>query len=128
MLAYATVGSNNIDRAKAFYDDLLGLFGIGTLIEHPSGGRLYGKPGGTIFGVLVPYDGKPATVGNGSMVSFMLESPAAVDKFHAKVLQLGGSSEGDPGPRGHGGHGVYASYMRDLDGNKISAFTPLSPD
>jgi len=57
MLSYATVGSNRLNEAKAFYDDLLASAGITSLFEHPSGGRIYGKEGRVVFGVVAPFDG-----------------------------------------------------------------------
>lgn len=121
MLAYATLGSNRLADAKAFYDALLPVAGFAPLMEHGSGGRVYGSKN-TMFAVVGPFDGKPATVGNGTMIGFLLESREQVDSFHAKALELGGSDEGAPGPRGPEGGTVYMAYARDLDRNKISAF------
>ena len=118
-LGYCTVGSNRLEAAKAFYDDLLGSAGVTPLFEHPSGGRVYGKDGGLCFGVLGPFNGEPATVGNGSMVAFSFETRAQVDAFHARALALGGADEGAPGERGPA---YYFSYFRDLDGNKLCAY------
>jgi len=118
-LGYCTVGSNRLEAAKAFYDALLGSAGITPLFDHPSGGRVYGEGGKLSFGVLGPYDGQPATAGNGAMVAFSFASPDEVDAFHAKALALGGVDEGAPGERGPG---FYFSYFRDLDGNKLCAF------
>jgi catechol 2,3-dioxygenase-like lactoylglutathione lyase family enzyme len=117
-IGYSTVGSNRLEEAKAFYDALLGSIGMKPRFEHPSGGRLYSGEAG-LFGVLGPYDGKAATVGNGSMVGFSFDSTAEVDAFHAKALQLGGTDEGAPGERAPG---AYFAYFRDLDGNKFCAF------
>jgi catechol 2,3-dioxygenase-like lactoylglutathione lyase family enzyme len=119
-LGYATVGSNDLKRAKAFYDALLGSAGITPLFEHPSGGRVYGKDGNLFFGVLGPYDKKPATVGNGSMLAFRFDTREEVDAFHAKAVALGGSNEGAPGERAPK---FYFSYFRDLDGNKLCAIS-----
>ena len=81
----------------------------------------YGKdmnsPG---IGITTPYDGKPATVGNGSMIALQVESSEQVDSVYSKALDLGGSDEGEPGPRGDAG--FYAGYFRDLDGNKLNVF------
>ncbi len=118
-LAYATVGSNDLEAAKAFYDVLLGVAGIPPLFEHPSGGRVYGSDGVPGFAVLGPFDKAPATVGNGSMFAFQCDSRAEVDAFHAKALELGGTDEGAPGVRGPD---WYFSYVRDLDGNKLCAY------
>lgn len=117
-VCYTTVGSNDLARAKAFYDALLEPIGMKSLFEHPSGGRLYSGEG-TMFGVLGPFDGEPATVGNGAMVGFHFNTREEVDAFHAQALKLGGTSEGDPGERGPG---LYFAYFRDLDGNKLCAY------
>jgi catechol 2,3-dioxygenase-like lactoylglutathione lyase family enzyme len=118
-LTYATVGSNRLEAAKAYYDALLGLAGITPLFEHPSGGRVYGRDGEFCFGVLGPFDKQPATVGNGSMVAFCFDTRGEVEAFHAKALSLGGRNEGAPGVRGPD---MYFSYFRDLDGNKLCAY------
>jgi catechol 2,3-dioxygenase-like lactoylglutathione lyase family enzyme len=118
-LGHGTVGSNDLDRAKDFYDALLGSAGATTLFEHPSGGRVYGANGRILFVVLGPYDGAPAMVGNGAMHGFSFDSKAEVDAFYAKALQLGAADEGPPGDRAPG---YYMSYFRDLDGNKLCAF------
>ena len=119
MLTYCTVGSNHLEDAKAFYDALLDTVGITPIFEHPSGGRIYAKDRSLCFGVLGPYDGKPATVGNGSMFGFRFDTPDEVDAFHAKAIALGGADEGAPGDRAPK---MYFSYFRDLDGNKLCAY------
>jgi len=120
MLSYATVGSNRLKDAKAFYDALLATAGITGVFEHPSGGRIYGKDGRLVFGVLAPFDGAPATVGNGSMLAFHFDTPAQVVAFYEKALELGATDEGAPGFRG--GSPFFMSYFRDLDGNKLCAY------
>lgn len=121
MLNYATVGSNRIEEAKAFYDKLLATIGMAPLFEHGSGGRVYGSPGGPMFGVVRPFDGAPAIAGNGAMVGFSCPDRAAVDNFHTTALELGGTCEGAPGLRGPAEANAYMSYVRDLDGNKLAA-------
>jgi catechol 2,3-dioxygenase-like lactoylglutathione lyase family enzyme len=118
MPGYSVVGSNKLEEAKAFYDALLGSIDMKKRFDHPSGGRLYGKDA-MMFGVLGPFDGAPASVGNGSMTGFSLESAEAVDAFYAKALELGATCEGPPGPRGPS---AYFAYFRDLDGNKLCAY------
>jgi predicted lactoylglutathione lyase len=78
-------------------------------------------PGTPGIGVCKPFDGQPATFGNGTMIALHVDSPAKVNAVHAKALTLGGKDEGAPGPRGGGGY--YGAYFRDLDGNKFSVFT-----
>ena len=116
---YFTVGSNKIEAAKAFYDALLGSIGMTPVHEHASGGRLYRGKGTGLFGVLGPYDGNPACVGNGSMAGFNFDTVEEVDAFHAKALALGGTDEGAPGERMPG---AYFAYFRDLDGNKLCGY------
>jgi len=118
-LGYATVGSNQLEAAKRFYDELLRTADIRPLFDHPSGGRVYGRAGRIIFGVLGPYNQEPATVGNGSMISFRFETRQEAAAFHAQALRLGATNEGSPGARGGD---FFMSYFRDLDGNKLCAF------
>lgn len=115
---YVTVGSNDLEKAKAFYDGLLGSIGMKPIFEHPSGGRLY-RGDGCMFGVLGPYDGNPACVGNGMMGGFAFDTQEEVDAFHARALELGGTDEGQPGARMPR---AYFAYFRDLDGNKLCGY------
>jgi predicted lactoylglutathione lyase len=73
----------------------------------------------TMLMVFTPYDEQPASVGNGVMVALQAADPATVDRLHAKAIELGATSDGDPGPRGGG---FYGGYFRDLDGNKLNFF------
>ncbi len=122
MINYATVGSRRLDEARRFYDALLGSIGMAPMFDHPSGGRVYTSPDHRWFGVLGPYDGGEACVGNGSMVGFMLDTREKVRDFHAKAVELGGKCEGEPGIRGPEEMGLYFAYVRDLDGNKLCAY------
>ncbi len=118
-LGHGTVGSNNLQRAKTFYDALLGSAGITPLFEHPSGGRVYGRNGAIFFVVLAPIDGQPATPGNGAMHGFSFTTREEVRAFHATALALGATDEGPPGERAPT---YFMSYFRDPDGNKLCAF------
>ena len=118
-VSYITVGSNDLERAKAFYDPLMASIGLRPVFEHPSGGRLYSGKGMGMFGVLGPYDGAPASVGNGMMGGFSFDTTEEVDAFHAKALELGGSCEGAPGARMPQ---AYFAYFRDPDGNKLCGY------
>ena len=124
MIGYATVGTNDIDKARAFYDALLGSMGARRIMEFPSGFTMYGvSPDRPAVVVTKPYDGQAATPGNGAMVALVMDSREKVDALHAKALELGGSDEGLPGVRGEiGGSVFYGAYFRDLDGNKFCAF------
>jgi len=119
MLGYATVGTNDLPKALAFYDALLADLNPQVLMEEEGTMRIYaGGPGAAIM-VTKPHDGNTATPGNGAMLAIPAGSTAAVDAMHAKALELGGSDEGAPGDRGQG---FYGAYFRDLDGNKLCAF------
>jgi catechol 2,3-dioxygenase-like lactoylglutathione lyase family enzyme len=124
VIGYATVGTNDLAAARAFYDALFGSFGAKRLMELPHGFTLYGhgwgQPG---VAVTPPYDGRPATSGNGNMISLVFQDRAQVDAVHAKALELGGSDEGAPGVRGEEGErAFYGAYFRDPEGNKFCAF------
>ena len=114
------VGANNMEGAKQFYDAVLGEIGISALMEHPSGGRVYGGGANPMFSVVRPFNGERATAGNGSMISFSCDSPEAAAAMHAKAIALGGTCEGKPGPRGD--TGFYGAYFRDPEGNKFCSF------
>ena len=119
MLAYATVGTNDLPRALAFYDALLADMNPQVLMEEEGTMRIYAGGPGAMIMVTKPYDGNAATPGNGTMLAMAPGSKDAVDAMHAKALELGGSDEGAPGDRGQG---FYGAYFRDLDGNKLCAF------
>ena len=119
MIGYATVGTNDIARAAAFYDALLGTLGAKRWMESDRFIAWAVSPTKPALSVAVPYDGNAATVGNGTMVALILDSKEKVDSLHRKAMELGGKDEGAPGPRGDG---FYAGYFRDLDGNKLNAF------
>lgn len=120
MIGYVTLGTNDIQRAAGFYDSLLGLIGAGRFMEADNFIAWAVAPDKPSLDVIKPYDGKPATVGNGTMISLVVDSAEKVQAVHARALELGGKDEGAPGPRGTGG--FYAAYFRDLDGNKLNCF------
>jgi catechol 2,3-dioxygenase-like lactoylglutathione lyase family enzyme len=119
MIGYVTIGTNDLARAASFYDALLGEMGAKRMMENEKFVAWSVKPDQPGLGVTKPFDKKPATIGNGVMVALMVDSTAKVDALHRKAMQLGGSDEGAPGPRGEG---FYAGYFRDLDGNKLNFF------
>ena len=128
MIAYVTVGADDIARAKRFYSSLLPALGY-MLEEGPEGlsYRLPRGPGETpaLPDVYVnpPFDGRPATAGNGTMVAFRARSQAQVRALHAAALAAGGSDEGQPGFREAYGPHFYVAYLRDPQGNKIALFS-----
>ncbi len=123
MIAYVTLGTNDLARAAKFYDDLLGSMGVKRLMDLQRmilWGTGIDKP---MLSVCTPYDGGTATHGNGTMVSVAVENKAQVDALYKKAIELGGTCEGKPGPRGPG-DAFYIGYFRDLDQNKLNFFCP----
>ena len=121
MIGYVTVGTNNKERALNFFDELFKVIGIGRLWETEQF-TSYGTGFTEIqLSVTLPYDGQPATVGNGSMVALFVDSTEKVHALYDKALALGAKDEGAAGPRGDAG--FYAGYFRDPDGNKFNVFT-----
>ena len=119
MIGYVTLGTNDLPRAAAFYDKIAGALGVSRMMENDSF-IAWGAPGGGAgIGLTKPFDGKPATVGNGVMVALAAKDKAQVDRIHALALSMGATDEGAPGARGEG---FYAAYFRDPDGNKLNAF------
>lgn len=119
--SHITLGTNDADRAAHFYDEVLGLLGFERLPKPPGKPPAYEKDGSPTLYLYPPEDGRPATWGNGSHIAFTAESRETVHAFHEAALRLGGSSEGEPGPRPHYGPNYYAAYVRDPDGNKLQA-------
>jgi catechol 2,3-dioxygenase-like lactoylglutathione lyase family enzyme len=121
MLLYVTLGSNDIPRARSFYDAVLPILGYRR--QRESDEEIGYAADGDVrcrFWVVVPYNHRAATIGNGSMVALHAESRADVDAFHAAALAHGGKDEGKPGLRSFHAN-FYAAYVRDPDGNKLSA-------
>ena len=119
MIGYVTLGTNDIKRSAAFYDKLLGEIGAKRIMDFETFIVWGSSPTQAGLSVTKPFDGNPATVGNGVMVAFLVDSAAKVDALYKKAMALGGRDEGAPGQRGEG---FYAAYFRDLDGNKLNAF------
>jgi catechol 2,3-dioxygenase-like lactoylglutathione lyase family enzyme len=123
MIGYVTLGTNDLDKAARFYDELLGSIGIGRFMEIEGYFVAWAAAAGSpALSVTRPYNQEPATVGNGVMVALIMPDRATVDAFYAKAMELGATDEGPPGPRGDAPEGFYAAYFRDLDGNKLNAF------
>jgi catechol 2,3-dioxygenase-like lactoylglutathione lyase family enzyme len=118
MIGYATIGSNDLEKAKTFYDVVLS----------PLGGRRafasermqgYAGSAGAMLAVCSPYDGAAAAPGNGNMLALSSPSKELVDETYKLALANGGSDEGAPGARSDS---FYGAYFRDLDGNKVCIF------
>jgi predicted lactoylglutathione lyase len=119
MIGYVTLGTRDIKRAAAFYDAIAKELGVGRMMEGETF-IAWGVPGGAAgLGVIAPYDKRPATYGNGTMVALDAKSKEQVDRLYTIALEHGGTDEGPPGDRGGG---FYAAYFRDPDGNKLNAF------
>ncbi|MFJ3485084.1 VOC family protein [Pseudomonas sp. NPDC090202] len=117
---HVSVGTNDLNKARAFYDDVLGKLNLKRIADLDNNGSIWGDAAPSFF-VLKPANGAPASVGNGVTVSFEAPDRASIDAFHKAALAAGGICEGAPGPRGWAPH-AYAAYARDLDGNKLAAY------
>jgi catechol 2,3-dioxygenase-like lactoylglutathione lyase family enzyme len=119
MFSHVTVGSNDIARAKAFYDGVTAPLGLVRHAEYPEAlgyGRTGGRPQ---LWIVKPLDKKAASVGNGITVGLEADNRSAVDAAHAAALKAGGKDEGAPGIRKHYHPNYYGAYVRDLDGHKV---------
>ena len=121
MIGYVTLGTNDLAGHAPFYDAIAAAMGVGRMMEFDSfiaWGEMDGAAG---IALTQPFDGQAATVGNGTMVAFQVDSPEKVQEIYDIAIANGGSDEGAPGPRGD--DGFYAGYFRDPDGNKLNVFT-----
>ncbi|MBJ9923478.1 VOC family protein [Burkholderia cenocepacia] len=124
MFSHVTVGARDLGRAGRFYDAVPAPLGLKRRVVTSDGGPpalcwVTGQTPLPRFYVYLPYDGKPATIGNGSMVAFLAPSQEAVNTAYAKGLEHGGTDNGAPGLRPRYGDGYYGAYLRDPDGNKV---------
>lgn len=119
MIGYVTLGTNDRERGARFYDAVCAELGAGRMMEEDQF-IAWGVPGGGAgIGLTRPFDGSPATIGNGVMVALEAKDKDQVQRIYDIALANGGTCEGAPGPRGEG---FYAAYFRDPDGNKLNAF------
>jgi catechol 2,3-dioxygenase-like lactoylglutathione lyase family enzyme len=123
MFTHTMVGTNSVEKAKAFYDAALGALGYE---PHPFGDRVFYSGGGAGFGVGKPANGEAATFANGGTIGFKANSSAEVDAFHAGGLANGGACEGAPGVREESPGQQYGAYLRDPDGNKLAVYHGLT--
>lgn len=119
IMSHVSIGTNDFDRATAFYDAVLATVGAKRVMEHP-GAAAYGKQFPE-FWVQVPLDGSKAAPANGIHFSFFAPSQAAVEAFWNAAIAAGATPDGEPGPRPHYGEPYYGCFVRDLDGHKIEA-------
>ena len=131
MIGYVTLGTDDLDRARAYYEELLAVIGATRLMQlgEDSGGfTMYGTAmNRPALVVIKPFDKQPADCGNGNMVALVVDSRDKVDALHAKAIELGGTDEGPPGIRGDPSLGYYFAYFRDPDGHKLAAFNIGQP-
>lgn len=119
LINYVLVGTNDIQRARSFYDPLLAELGARRVVDLPHE-TIWGRTGELpTFGVIIPYDDRPASAGNGTMVAIGAPDRQTIDRLHDLALSLGARDEGTPGVRGDDPEGFYGAYFRDLDGNKL---------
>ena len=125
MIGYVTLGTNDLERAAKFYDPIAAEMGVGRMMEFDSFIAWGQAGGGAGIAATKPFDGKEASVGNGTMVALQAKDRDQVKRLYDIALANGGSDEGEPGPRGEpdeNGMVLYAAYFRDPDGNKLNAF------
>ena len=115
------VGTNDLEKARSFYDAVLAPLGYKRVADLGERGSIWGESDPEFF-VLTPANGEPATCANGGTIGFRAPNRAAVAAFHKAALAAGGADEGAVGPRGWAPN-AYAGYVRDLDGNKITAYS-----
>ncbi|OEC44080.1 glyoxalase [Pseudomonas sp. 1D4] len=127
ILSHISLGSNDFDRAVAFYDRVLATLGCRRVLEHP-GAVAYGREYPE-FWIQRPFNGAPASVGNGTHIGFFAPDREAVDAFYKAAVAAGARPDGAPGPREEYGAPYYGCFVRDLDGHKVEAtFWDLSQD
>lgn len=119
MIGYATLGTNDLERAGAFYDRIAEALGGKRVFRNDRGIGWSAGRGSTMLMVMRPFDGQPASVGNGVMIALLADSREKVDAVHKLALELGGEDEGAAGPRSER---FYGGYFRDLDGNKLVVY------
>jgi catechol 2,3-dioxygenase-like lactoylglutathione lyase family enzyme len=124
MLGYITLGSNDIERSKNFYSNLVAVIGGKELMKFSETFIIYGVGmDKTAIAITTPYNGEAAAGGNGNMAAIVVNDRALVHDLHAKALENGGTCDGPPGLRGdEGPMAFYAAYFRDPDGNKLCAY------
>ena len=126
MFSHVTIGSDDIERAAAFYDAVLAPLGQSSIFRDADHAA-YGAVRGARVWIMRPFDRGPARPGNGVHVAFTAPDRAAVDAFYEAAIAAGGTCEGPPGLRQHYHPNYYGAYVRDLDGNKIQAVCHARP-
>ena len=125
MIGYVTVGTNDLETSKQFYDNLFEELGARSFFANERIVFWTVKDGASSFAIAKPYDEKEASVGNGNMVAINVDSREQVDAIYAKAMELGATDEGPPGERMPT---FYGAYIRDLDGNKLVFYKMTAPE
>ena len=125
MIGYVTVGTNDLERSKQFYDNLFEELGARSFFANERIVFWTVKDGASSFAIAKPFDEKEASVGNGNMVAIHVNSREQVDAIYAKAMELGATDEGPPGERIPT---FYGAYIRDLDGNKLVFYKMTAPE
>lgn len=121
MFSHVVLGSNDLERSKAFYDALISAIGGAPGFVDPDGGVVYSHNGSNLL-ITTPIDGKPATHANGGTIGFGVTGPEQADAWHAAGVANGGTAvEDPPGVRNSAFGDMYLAYLRDPDGNKLCA-------
>ena len=121
MIHHVSLGTNDVARARAFYDPLMALIGF-RVLKASSRAIHYGASD-IVFSLETPVDGRPASAGNGVHVAFQAPDRETVRRFHRTAIENGGTDDGAPGIRAQYNANYYGAFVRDLDGNKIEAVT-----
>jgi catechol 2,3-dioxygenase-like lactoylglutathione lyase family enzyme len=120
MFSHIMLGTNNLEKAKTFYDAVLGTLGVGPAVI--DGHRMFYMTPAGVFSVSQPINGEPATHANGGTIGFACSTPEQADAWHAAGVDNGGTTcEDPPGERAGGMGKMYLAYLRDPDGNKLCA-------
>lgn len=119
MITYVTLGTNNLKESSKFYDEILSVINAKRIMESKSMVTWGISSDAPLLAIMQPFNGEPASVGNGSMIAIASGCADNARKIYETAMALGAKDEGAPGPRGDGGN--FAAYFRDLDGNKINA-------
>ncbi|MEH3107711.1 MAG: VOC family protein [Sphingomonas fennica] len=128
MFSHVHLGSDDVPRAKLFYDAIMATLGGVESWKDQTRDRWFWRRDGAFLIVGTPLDEEAAQPGNGVTIGFAVDSPEQGDAWHAAGLAAGGTSvEGAPGIREQGGARRYLAYLRDPDGNKLCAFRMMGP-
>ena len=119
VISHVSIGTNDYEKARAFYDAVMPSIGAKVLMEHPFAAA-YGRKFPE-FWVAAPHDGKPASVGNGFHIGFIADNKEQVQAFYDAAIAAGAVCDGPPGPRPLYGEPYYGCFVRDPEGHKIEA-------